>query len=129
MFLGTVFLYMVIGSIFALVSRESFYYHIPFAFLIQGIIKSMVISFVWTLCFSNIKAWGFFKRYLLALMVLVVLAVISMLIPLINGVQWFAIWIISGIISSLIFGTAVAASSNMYHKKTGKRNALLWEII
>jgi len=128
MFMGTVCLYMAIGAVFAFVSGESFYYHISFAFLIQGMAVSMIVSAMWVLCFSLAKPWSFLARYLLALIIMAALYTISMLIPVINGTEGHFMWIVSGIISTFAFGTTVAVSSNMLFKKTGSRSALLWEM-
>jgi len=128
MFMGTVCLYMAIGALFTFVSSEAFYYHISFTFLLQGIVVSLAASAVWVLCFSLTKAWGFSIRYLLALITLAALFAVSMLIPAINVVEGHFIWVISGVISTLAFGTAVAVSSNIHFRKTGSRSVLLWEI-
>jgi len=128
MFMFTVCLYMAIGALFALVSDEAFYYHIAFAFIIQGIIVSLVASTVWMLCFLVTKSWGFITRYLLALGIWAVLFVISMLVPIISVIEGHLIWVICSAVSTLIFGTAVAVASNMHFRKTGTRSVLLWEI-
>ncbi|MCL2376636.1 MAG: hypothetical protein FWC76_04485 [Defluviitaleaceae bacterium] len=128
MFMFTVCLYMAIGALFASMGGEVFNYHISFALLIQGIAVSLVASTAWVLCFSFNKPWGFFTRYIISLVALAALFVISMLIPVVNGAEGHFIWIISGIASTFVFGTAVAVSSNMHFRKTGLRSALLWEI-
>jgi len=128
MFMFTVCLYMAIGTVLALVSGNAFYYHISFAFLIQGIAMSLIASSAFVLPFSLSKSWGFLMRYLIALAVLAALFIISMLIPAISAVEGYFVWAISGVISAFVFGTAVAVSSNMHFRKTGSRSALLWEI-
>ena len=128
MFMGTICLYIAIGALFAFVSGEGFYYHISFVFLIQGMVVSMIASSMWVLCFSLVKSWSFFARYSLAFITLAALFVTSMLLPVISGTEGHVIWIVSGIISTFAFGTAVAVSSNKYFRITGSRSALLWEI-
>jgi len=124
-FMGIVCLYMAIG---ALLGGDHFHYHVSFAFLMQGIAVSMLSSAMWVLCFGSANLWRFFTRYLLILVILAVLFAMSMLIPAINAIEGHFIWIISGIISTLAFGTAVAVLSNKRFKKTGTRSTLLWEI-
>ena len=128
MFMGTVCLYMALGALFVFVSDAGFYYNISFAFLIQGILVSMIASAVWVLCFSSVKARGFFARYVPAFIGLAALFAASMLIPAIRGTEGYVLWIASGFLSTFAFGTAVAVSGNRYFKKTGTRSALLWEI-
>jgi len=128
MFMGAICLYMAIGALFTFVSGGGFYYHVPFVLLAQGIVVSMMASAMWAVCMSLAKSWGFFTRYLLVLVVLAALFVISMLIPVINGVDGHLIWIISVAVSTFAFGTAVAVYSNMHFRKTGTISALIWEI-
>jgi len=127
MFMLNVILYMAIGAISAFIGQEH-YYHVSFAFLIQGAAVSMIASTAWVLLFSFNKSWGFFTRYLLALIVLAASFAVSILIPAISMTEGYLLWIVSGIISTLTFGTAVAVSSNRLFGKTGSRSALLWEI-
>jgi len=128
MFMGIICLYIAIGALFTLVSGEGFYYHVSFAFLIQGIVVSMTASVIWLLYFSLSKSWSFLTRYLLAFITLAALFIISMLIPAINGAEGYFIWVISGFISTFAFGTGVAVSSNKHFRNTGSRTALIWEI-
>ena len=128
MFMGAICLHMAIGVLFARVNGRGFYYHVPFALLVHGIVASMAVSAAFSLCISLAKSWGFVARYLLALLVLVALLAISILIPVINRVDGYHIWLISVAISTFAFGTAIAVYSNMHFKNTGLRSALIWEI-
>ena len=128
MFMLTVVLYMVIGTLYARISGEDFNYHVSFAFLIQGMIVSMLSSLIWIVCFGFIKSWRFFTRYLLLFIVIVAFFVVSILIPIINSAEGYGIWIISGVISTFVFTTAVAVLSEKQRKKTGARSVLLWEL-
>ena len=128
MFMATVCLYMIIGFIIALVSEEHFYYHISFALLIQGMIASMLASATWILCFGSGKTLRFFARFFLSIVSLVVIFVIFALIPVINSTEWYILWLISGLISALAFGTAIAVLSEKHLKRAGVRSTLLWEL-
>jgi len=127
-FMGIVCLHMGIEALFALISGNNFNYHISFAFLIHGIVISMPASAAWVLCFGSAKPWSFFTRYLLALTVLVALFTITILIPAINSTEGHFTWVVSGIISTFSFGTAIAVFSNKHFRKTGIRSTLIWEI-
>jgi len=89
---------------------------------------SLIASAAFVLPFSLTKSWGFFTRYIIALVTLAALFTASMLIPVIHIVEGHFLWLISGAISTFVLGTAVAVLSNMYFRKTGSRSALLWEI-
>jgi len=128
MFMGTVCLHIAIVALFAFISGDNFYYHISFAFLIQGMIASMLASATWALCFGSTKSWRFLAKYLLTTIILVALFAITMLIPAINSTEGHFIWIVSGLISTFAFGTAVAVLSDKHFKKTGSRSVLLWEL-
>jgi len=128
MFMGTAVLYMAIGGLFAMISEGDFYYHVSFAYLIQGMIVSMASSIMWMVCFGLIKSWQFLARYLLLFITIVTLSGGSMLIPFINSTDGHFVWIISNLISTLAFGTAVAILSEKQLKKTGARSVLLWEL-
>jgi len=128
MFMATAVIYMAIGAIFAVLNREGFNYQLPFAFLIQSMIVSLVSSLMWVVCFGVIKSWKFFARYSMLLLFILALAGVSMLIPVVNAIEGHFIWIISGLISTFAFGTAVAVMSEKQLKKTGARSVLIWEL-
>ena len=120
MFMATVLIYMGIGALYAQIYGGHFYYHIPFAFLIQAFIVAMIGSVVWVLSFK-LGSHGFAARYLLALVITLAMFGISLLIPIINGTPGHFLWLISGIFSILAFGTPLAALSEKAFKATGER--------
>ena len=127
-FMTTACFYMVAGAIFNWAGSGDFYFHIPLAFLIQGVVISMIASVVWTLLLGVVTSYTFLVRYLLALIVLSALLGVSILIPAINSTTGHFIWIISSFVSIFFFGTALAALSQKHFKKTGVRSVLVWEI-
>ena len=127
-FMATVCLYMGIGAINARISGVDFNYYIPFAFLIHGVIISLMVSGAWILCFGMIKAKGFVFRYLLTLIIMLVLYGITFLFPVIISKESSFIWVISSFVSALLFLTGVSALNEMQLKKTGVRSVLLWEL-
>jgi len=128
MFMAAVCVYMAAGIIIGWASEEGFRYHIPFVFLLQGVVLSMTASIVWTLFFGLIKSWKLPAKYFSAMAVVAALLGISMLIPAINSKPGHFIWIISCFISTIGFGTLLAVFSEAYLKKTGERSVLVWEI-
>ena len=128
MFMGTAVLYMAIKALLVIIGEEGFYYHVSFAFLIQGMIVSMAASIMWVVCFGLIKSWNFSARYLVLFIVIVALSGVSMLIPVINTTDGRFVWIISNLVSTLAFSTAVAVLSEKQLKQNGARSVLLWEL-
>lgn len=128
MFMATVCLYIAICAVFTLLGNGYFYFHISFTLLIQGLIASMAASVVWVIYFGVIKKWGFFKRYASASVISTCLFVISMLLPIINSSHGYMAWLISGLFSTLAFGTAIAVLSEKRFRRTNKRSSLLWEL-
>ena len=119
---GLMCLYMVSGILYARVTGEAFNYAIPFVFVIQGLVLSMLISVLWGIFLSDaiVKKWRYFKRHILFELSLLALLAICFLMFLAIPVEWSKIWLVSaGIITFgvlIIFGLM-----EMYLKKTGKR--------
>ena len=128
MFMGTAVIYMAIGALFAIIGRDGFNYQVSFVFLIQGMILSMASSIMWVVCFGVIKSLKFFARYSILFIFILALSGVSMLIPVVNSVTGHFIWIMSGLVSTLVFCTAVAVLSEKQLKKTGARSVLIWEL-
>ena len=127
-FMATVCLYMGIGAINARISEADFNYYIPFAFLIHGVIISLMVSGAWVLCFGLIKTKGFIFRYLFTLITILALYGITLLFPVIISKESYFIWVISSFVSAFLFLTGVSVLNEMLYKKTGARNVLLWEL-
>ena len=128
MFMFTVCLYMAICALYNSFSENSVNMNIPFALLIHGIILSFMCSGVWVLFFGIGEKCGFVSRYLPALVLTSAFCAISMIIPVIKNANGVFFWIISGFVSSFLFGSGVAVLSEIKRKKTGIRSVLLWEL-
>ena len=128
MFMFTVCIYMAIIAILNARGGENINYHVTFAFLIHGIILSLICSGVWVLFFGLGEKCGFFSRYLPALALTAILYGISMIIPAIKNIDGALFWIVSGFSSSFLFGTSVALLSEKKKRTTGIRSVLLWEL-
>jgi phosphatidylserine synthase len=120
-FSGLMILYMITGFVFAGFTGEAFNYSIPFIFVFQGLILSILISILWGLFFSNviIKKWRFFLRHIMFELSLLSLLAICFFTFLAIPTEWSKLWlIVAGI---LAFGVIILSSlSEMYFKKTGK---------
>ena len=129
MFMFNVCIYMAVRTLSAAFLNIKIYYQIPFAFIIHGIIISMISSALWFLFFGFIKQWCFLPRYLLTLLVLVAFFGLSALIPVINSNAGYYHWIISGFASVFLMGTAFSVANEKTYKNTGKRIVLIWELL
>ena len=128
MFMAIVCFYMIIGVIVAWVGSDAFYYHIPFAFLIHGVIISMTASIVWTLILGMSSIKSFIMKVALCITTIILLLVASVFVPIINKSDGYIIWMLSCIISLIGFGILLSFYSEKFYKKTGKRSVLIWEI-
>jgi len=119
---GFIGFYMVVGMLYAQFAGIEFERSIPFAFIAQGAVLSIVIAFLWEICFGEaiIRKWRFFKRALafnLSLMLLIIACVLtSFALP----TDWAYLWIVgTGVIAA---GIAVMSLLNeIYCRKTGKQ--------
>jgi len=128
MFMFTVCLFMAICALYNAFNEKSVNMTIPFALLIHGIILSLMCSGVWVLFFGLGEKCGFVSRYLPALVLTGILFGISMIIPVIKNANGVFFWIISGFVSSFLFGSGIAVLSEIKRRKTGIRSVLLWEL-
>ena len=123
MLMANALIYMGAGALYARISGEDFYYHVPFAFLIHGLIVTTIASGVWVVFFRFGKC-GFWARYLPALAVSLALFGLSLLVSAVNTQPGYLLWIGSGLFSVLAFGSSVAGLSEKEFKATGER--VLW---
>ena len=129
MFMFTVCIYMAVAALSAAFLNVKVYFQIPFAFIIHGIIISMVSSALWFLFFGFFKRWSFLPRYLLTVLVLMAFFGLSVIIPVINSNVGYNHWIISGFASVFLMGTAFSVANEKNYKNTGKRSVLIWELL
>ena len=127
-FMATVCFYMIIGAITARISGGDFNYYIPFALLIHGVIISLCTSGTWVVCFGLIKNKGNLFRVLSTLIIIFFLYGISLLIPVINTIDGFPLWIIINFVFTFVLISGVSALSLILESKTGTRSVLIWEL-
>lgn len=121
-FTGFICLYMMTGSIYAVVTGESFDYAIPFAFVLQGLILSLLISLLWAALFNNTmdRKLRYFPRLLLFSFALTVAFAVSLLTFVAIPTGWTKIWLIAD--GCVAVGVIILSFiSEVYYKATGKR--------
>ena len=119
-FSGTMILYMVSGFMYTTITGEVFDYAIPFVFVAQGAILSMVISILWGIFLSDvlIKKWRFAKRCIMFKLSLIPLLALCFFTFLAIPMEWTIPWFIAVVVVS-IFVVVLAVLSEIYYKKTG----------
>jgi phosphatidylserine synthase len=121
-FAGFICLYMGSSILYAVFTGIEFNYSIPFVFILQGLVLSVLISILWELFFSNIiiKKWRFFLRHLIFELSLLALLAVCFFTFLAIPTDWAKLWLlVVGIIGVGII--TISSISEMYYKKTGKR--------
>jgi phosphoglycerol transferase MdoB-like AlkP superfamily enzyme len=120
-FTGLICLYMISGVLYAQLSGAVFSYTIPFVFVLQGLVLSLLISILWSVFISDvlIKKLRFFARFLLFGLSLLVLLSLCLLTFLAVPTNWAKLWLI--VIAAVVFGIVILSClSEMYYRKTGK---------
>jgi len=128
MFMATVCLYMAVGFVLSHAVLDDFVFTLHFALLIQGILASLLASAGWVICIGLTKTGSFLVRYLLAVVLNLGVFAITLLIPGINLIEWYMLWLACGVFSTIAFGTGVAALSHRQLKKYGRETVLLWQL-
>ena len=120
-FSGFMVLYMISALIYSIAAGQIINYGIPFAFVLQSIGLSLIISVLWSIFFSNaiIKKWRFslrlivFKLSLLAVLGLFFFTFFN--VSLEEARLWFIVALIIALFIILLTGIC-----EMYFRKTGK---------
>ena len=122
-FAGLMILYMVSGVGFAFFTgEEGFNYSIPFAFVLQGLLLSALISLLWGVLFSDvfIKKWRRFPRLIVFSFSLTALLVVCVMTFIAIPTDWANLWLIT--CGCIGFGLIVFAFVNeVRFKATGRR--------
>jgi hypothetical protein len=119
---------MIVGYISTLITGTEFYFSLPFAFILHGVIITLIISGVWVMLFGLNKSWKFIVRYSLFLITLIILYVLSIFNPIMNSIAGYHLWLICSFI--VVFGsmTGFSIANEKYFINKGERNVLIWEI-
>ena len=120
-FSGFMILYMVGAIIYSTITGHLFNYSIPFAFVLQSIGLSVIISVLWGVFFSKaiIKKWRFFLRHIMfELSVFSILGLYFLTFFNISSEE-AKLWLIIAVIVAF-FVILLTSICEMYFRKTGK---------
>lgn len=121
-FTGLVCLYMVMGSLCAAIMNTPFTYSIPFVFILQGLVLSLVVSALWGVFFSDalFKKMRYLPRLIIFSIIIMILWAVCLLVFFAIPTAWAKLWlIVAGCVSVAVIILSVLAE--LYFKKTGKR--------
>ncbi|MDR2962503.1 MAG: hypothetical protein LBU90_02510 [Bacteroidales bacterium] len=127
-FMVSACLYVIYNLLYVFIQRvEGAHLVVPAAFIIHGVMVSVLYSGAFILCFGMVEHWRGLARYFCALAILLTLFGVSLLIPQIRSNEGL-IWLAALFAVSFPFLTAVSILSEKRHTKTGIRSVLLWEL-
>lgn len=122
LFTGLISLYMAMGSLYAFLREETFTYSIPFVFILEGLVLSIVISVLWHVLFGEdaIHRTRHFPRLLIFSVSLMVLTMACAGVFFAFPTPWAKLWMV--VVGFLATGLLVLALlGEGYLKATGKR--------
>ena len=120
MFAGLIILYMVTGTAYAAITGAAFDYSVPFVFILQGLVLTMIIALLRELILGDriIKSWRFFRRVIVFGISLMVLLAVCFLVVFAIPSNWAYLWLIA--VGVLMLGMIVIFGiSEIYYQKTG----------
>jgi len=122
-FSGLICLYVVAGYLYAaLIHKGPFNFTIPFIFVLEGIVLSILISILWGVFFTDeiIKKWRYFPRLVVFCLIMAALLSICVLIFVAAPTNWAKLWwIVIGAFTAGVVGLSVLCE--IYFRVTGKR--------
>jgi phosphatidylserine synthase len=101
---------------------NQFNYTIPFIFIIEGLVLSVLISVLYGVFFSDIqiKKWRFFPRLVLFSLSLLILLALCVLVFFAAPTDWAKLWWIA--IGCVALGIVLLSIiAELHFRKTGKR--------
>jgi len=120
-FAGLMVLYLVAGYVVAAITGD-FYYGIPFIFVIEGIVLSLVIAALWGAIFGEQSGlnWRYFHRLIVFCLSMAVLLTLSVLVFFGWHTDWAKLWWI--VIACIMAGiVAVSVLGEVHFRRTGRR--------
>ena len=121
LFAGWIILYMVSGILYSFFTGRDVTYSIPFTFVIQGLVLTLIIAILREVVFGEflIKKLRLFWRIAFFCMFIVALLAVCVFTFLAIPSEWAYLWLISA--SALALGvTVICGISEIYYKKTGE---------
>jgi len=121
-FFGLIALYVVGGMAHSIVMNEVIEHAVPFIYILQSMILSLVLSVIWALFFSDEagKKWRFFIRYTLFSIIMFTTLIVCFFTFLAIPDEWAGTLLL---VASVVFvGVTLFLSVNeIYYRKTGER--------
>ena len=121
-FAGFICLYVVTGVFCDVVQHQAFDYTIPFIFVIQGLLLSMMISVLWGIFLNDkiIKKWRYLPRLIVFSLSLMALLAACFLTFVAIPTDWAKLWlIVAGCVVAAII--ILSISAELYLRATGKK--------
>lgn len=121
-FAGLMCAYVVVGALYAAIFYPQFEFTVPFIFVIQGIIMSVVIAGLWEVLLGD--GWIKKMRYLPRLVIFAALMIIVLTLGLLTFVPWHTneakLWlVVTGLVITAI--GVLSIIGEMYYRYTGKK--------
>jgi len=121
-FAGLVCAYMVAGALIPVVTGVPFNYTVPFIFLLQGVVLSIVVAILWLALLGDQVSHR--TRYLPRLAIFCVLAAVAGGLCLLNfflmHTDWAKLWLI--VAAAVVAGVVVLSLlGELYFRRTGKK--------
>ena len=121
-FAGLICLYMVTGVFCDMVLHQTFNYTIPFVFILQGLLLSVLISILWGLFFGDrfIKKWRYLPRLIVFALTLIILLAACLLTFFAVPTDWAKLWLF--VAGCAVTGIIILSMlAELYLRATGKR--------
>jgi len=122
-FTGLILAYSVAGWLYSVVMNNmSFNYSIPFIFVLEGTLLSVMISVLWTVFLTDsvFRKMRYYLRIILFVCTVTVVLSTCFLVFFKFHTDWAKLWlIISGLFVIAVIGTSVLGE--LYFQLTGKR--------
>jgi len=121
-FAGFMILYMVSGSLYGFLFEADINYSVPFAFVLQGLLLSALVSLIWGVFFGEafIKKWRYFPRLMAFVLSLAAMLAVCFMVFTAVPTEMARLWLAA----NCVVGAAIVAASlagEIVFKKTGKR--------
>jgi len=119
---GLIVLYMVVSTGHALITGESLELAIPFAYVIQSMVLSVIISVLWVVFFEDnlIKKARYFVRLIMFSLSLIPIFAVCLWLFYVISSEWTFLWV--AIAGLLIVGLIIISLLfEVYFKLEGKR--------
>ncbi|MCL2483634.1 MAG: hypothetical protein FWF43_09535 [Propionibacteriaceae bacterium] len=121
-FSGLMVLYLIGGALVTPVFGVSFNYTVPFIFVIEGLVVSVLISVVWTWLFGDQthSTTRYFPRLVIFCLAMAVMLTLSVLVFFGWHTDWAKLWwiVMACVMAGIVVVSVIAEA---YFRRTGRR--------